>query len=180
MRHPCGQVASILRGIRLGKFQSSVPVTEDHGIIEQHARTHIAKELGFDGDRARSMKPEERLAWFWVISNLAMLTDLRDQPNARIIRYEDLCRDPVPVSKSLFDFAGLDWSAQSHRFISASARSVDSEGYYQVFRDASRSSSKWRNELTPQEIFNVMAVVRGSPLAGMFDEPRPELDLLAS
>ena len=140
VRHPCGQVASFLRGIRTRKFETDAPVIGDMGLYKRLAETRQARDLGIEFAAFAAMQPIERLAWHWAISNTIAMETLTGNTRGRIIRYEDLCENSKFVSQSLFDFAGLDWNAQTEDFVNASTKLSGVEGYYQLFRDFEKVS----------------------------------------
>jgi hypothetical protein len=163
VRNPYGHIASVLRGIRMKKFEGSVPITEDLGIYKLLAGARQARDLGVDFAAFKAMPPVQRLAWHWAICNIMALEALRDCPRGRVIRYEDLCDNPVDLSKSLFAFVGLEWNMQTESFVNVSTESSGAERYYQIFRDPKQSAHKWRNELTADQMDQVSCVVEQLP-----------------
>jgi hypothetical protein len=109
----------------------------------------------------------ERLAWVWVWQNDLVLSVIEGQQNVRVIRYEDLCSDPIGITAELFRFADLDWSEQTGEFIELSTRS-DHDSFYALTKDPARSARKWRNELSFEDGERMLAVVRGSRAAALF------------
>jgi len=69
VRHPCGQVASFLQGVELGKLIAT-PFTEIAGSDE-------ADRLGLKIEQYSTLSIVERLAWRWAFSNERMLTHQR-------------------------------------------------------------------------------------------------------
>jgi len=161
LRHPCGHVASILRGEALGGFQSRDPASEDYGILELLLATEQASSRGLDMAAFRAMSPVERLAWRWVLFNEKAMADTATLENCQTIRYEDLCADPEVVGRSLFDFSGLSWNEQTRDFIAAST-GRDSASYHSMFKNPARSVSKWRDELSGKDIESICNVARDS------------------
>lgn len=161
LRHPCGHIASILRGEALGRFQSRDPASEDYGILELILATEQAKSRGLDMAAFRAMSPVERLAWRWVVFNEKAMVDTATLNNCRAIRYEDLCVNPLAVVRSLFDFAELSWSEQTYNFIKESTER-DSISYHSLFKNPARSVSKWRDELSRTDIEAICNVAKDS------------------
>ncbi len=158
IRHPCGHIASVLRGLDMGKFDSSVPITEDFGVYEDLAGTREAETYGLDFAAFKAMSPIERLAWRWALSNEKAMNDLDLFDRARAIRYEDLCEEPERLSRELFDFAGLSWNDQTQAFLTASISHQGSERFYQVLRDPKKSASKWKRQLTAEQIDTIEGI----------------------
>ena len=162
VRHPCGFVASHLRGIRLGKLRAG-------GSIQTLAKLSGAAAHGFSPERLRAMSVEERQTCRWMIENQKILNDARGHPNYKLVIYEELCCDPTNVSKDLFATAGLAWDEQTAHFI----RTVESyqgrhERYYQVIRSPRKAAFKWRQELSSESIDRILAMVRDSELARLY------------
>lgn len=157
-RHPCGYVASVLRGESRRKFGDDLPSSEDFNLLELWLGTKTARDHGLTLERLKSMHAVERLAWRWVFYNAKAMEDIEGQVGCMTLRYEDLCRDPVGVSRQLFDFVQLPWSPQTEEFLSLST-SKDVGRYYSVVKDPLKASSKWRNELSQEDIDRIFTVV---------------------
>jgi len=152
LRHPGGQVASALKAIASDKIDGQPPATEDWGIYEDLAETDLGRRQGLTLTDFKAFDPVERLAWRWAISNDKALEDLDGRQNVQVVLYEDLCRSPVAVSKSLFAFAGLDWHPAVESFVQRSSTANESETYDRVIRDSAKTASAWRRKLEPGKI----------------------------
>src|SRR5690606_23603517 len=86
VRHPCGQVASVMRGIESGYLASSAVVAM--AAMEQ------ARRRGLTEDLLRALPREQQLAWNWALLNEKGLEDVEASPNVMVARYEDLCDEP--------------------------------------------------------------------------------------
>ncbi len=161
IRHPCGYVASIRRGEATGNLSASVPASEDYGMLELLMDSEPARRRGLDMEHMRSASPVERLAWRWVLFNEKAMDDMADVEGYRIVRYEDLCADPVEGFKSLFAFAGLPWAAQSEQFVTQSS-STDRTSYYSVYRNAQKAASAWKHELDGADVERVLSIAGDS------------------
>lgn len=161
IRHPCGQVASMMRGILLGKFEG--PLYLD-GILaaEQAARYSLTAEL------FHSMSAVEQLAWNWAILNEKALEDLSGYNTVKVVLYDDLCLEPTSLARELFDFVGLDWSAETDAFLNHSTNQRGAERYYQVFKDTRSALNKWRTELTSAEQENILAIARQTSIGRLY------------
>jgi hypothetical protein len=173
VRHPHGYVASVMRGIRMKKFEASVPTTEDMGLYELLAETHQARNLGIDFAAFKAMHSIERLAWHWTICNSMAMTALNGCQRGCVIRYEDLCEDPMHVSRTLISFAGLSWTKDTEHFVTSSTTFSGTETYYQVLRDTKKAPQKWRSELTAAEIEVVSRVAERSQTGRSFMKDWP-------
>lgn len=157
-RHPCGYVASVLRGESRRKFGDEVAASEDTPLLERWLDTPAARRHGLTLDGLKAMHPVERLAWRWVLYNAKAMQDVAEQPGCMTLRYEDLCRDPLGVARQLFEFTRLPWNPQTERFVSEST-SRDVGRYYSVVKDPLKASSKWKGELSAEDIDRIYAVV---------------------
>jgi len=160
IRHPCGHVASVLRGVQLEKFDSRIPITEDVGVYEMLAGTDLASKYDLSLDRFMSMDPILRLAWRWALFNERVIEQGSFNDRLHILRYEDLCDDATSIAKKLFQFSSLSWNPQTAKFVENSTRARGSEGFYQIYRNPIQSATKWKSELSADQIESVIEAVR--------------------
>lgn len=169
LRHPCGQVASVLAG-RAARLL-------DGGKGRRPAGQHLASAQacaachGVDAATFARLPEAGRLAWAWRAFNEPALLGFRDRPNARIVRYEDICYNPEPAARDLFAFAGLPWHPQTAAFLHDSTRQ-DRGGYFDVFRAGTGVAEKWRQTMDPLDQAAVRSVVAGSDLAMYWSDLR--------
>lgn len=161
LRHPCGYVASVLRGQRKGRFDDNENATDDPEIFEWLAATEVARDFGLDAGRLLALPPAERLAWRWTIENEKALRDTAALPHCHVIRYEDFCVDPLGATRRALGLAGLDMHPQVERFLTAST-ARESRAYYSVFKDPLRASLRWREELDPGTVARVLSIASHS------------------
>ena len=167
LRHPCGQVASTLRGINAAKFErqesfKSVLVLEE------------AKKFGLSPARFAAFSPLQQCAWHWAILNQKALNDLTSLEPSRvmILRYEDACADPMRWAKELLAFAGLAWNRQTAAYVEKSTSGGDSEEFYGTNRDPLQAANKWRTSLTAEEQDQILEIASCVPVGRMFVETR--------
>ena len=67
----------------------------------------------------------------------------------KVIRYEDLALNTLNVAHELYRFAGFDWSASVHEFISALKTNTKQGGAYSVYRNATVAISRWKTAPEP-------------------------------
>lgn len=161
VRHPCGYVASIIRGIQQGRFNTSYSPGQDYAIFRLLLASPFAKQRGVTEEFLRSVSDLERLAWRWCLTNDFVLSHLEHLDNCKIVRYEDLCVSPETTARELLGFSGIEWSSQVENFIGISSGGGQDQ-YYGVFRESKASADKWSKELTREEIAIVESVVAGS------------------
>ncbi len=164
VRHPCGQVASRLRGVALGKMDDKV-------YLETVSNLAVAKSYDFTLEALRGLSLEEQMAWQWALVNEAMMVEMDGWPGYRLVRYEDLCREPISVTKDLFEACGLDWCDQTAAFLSASTGGRSgSERYFDVFKNPLQAATKWRQELTGDQIDRIMGQIAQTKPGQLFLE----------
>jgi len=167
LRHPCGYISSVLSGESKKKFTSYVAASEDYPLYEKMLETSQARRYGLTMDGFKALSPEERLAWRWVLFNEKALDDTADEQNIKPLKYEDMCVDPVGTAKEYFEFCGLEWSAQTERFLSQST-TKNSDSYYSVFKNPEQAANKWRKVLDIEKIKLVEAVVMQSSVGKFY------------
>jgi hypothetical protein len=175
LRHPCGQIQSTLRAIELDRIDNAVPATTDWGIYEDICNTRMARAAGLEMAAIRAMDPVERLAHRWAVFNDHALGVLEDHDNAIVVRYEDLCDEPLAESRRLFDFAGIEWQPGNEDFVRQSSgigvAAQDQETYDRVFRDSRKTANQWKSKLTPDQIGMILAITDRSRSGAFFEAP---------
>ena len=181
VRHPCGYINSVLRGEALKRFMASVPASEDYGIMQQLLDAARSCAYGLTIEHMRKFHPVERMAWIWVLLNEKAERDTADDRRCTRLRYEDVCQNPIEVSKQLFSFCGLDWDPQTAQFIRASTSGVDaplisnSHRYYSLCQAPLQSAEKWKSEMSDENIARVYAVLSQSRLSLLYPESESPL-----
>jgi Sulfotransferase family len=176
LRHPCGQVASTLRGLTQGRFNTGV-------FVRDVLATPGAQRYRLTEQRLNAASYTEQLAWHWVTMNELILDAMSGHQNARFIVYEDLCADPLQTARDLFSFTGLDWNRQTENFIRRSTSFRGTERYFSVFRNEVAAASRWRTELSEQDQRVIMNVLAETSLGRFWadlpvpaETPRAEID----
>lgn len=167
LRHPCGFVASQLRGSEEGRFGTgNRPKPRP---LPRPLLAHAAEVHGVTEEELWSISREERQAWRWLITHEMALEQLRAHPRCMTVWYEDLCDSPLQGFRRLFDFAGLDWQEETESFLSYTTES-HSEDYYSILRDPAAAARRWREELSPEVVDRIMKVVARNPVADRWTE----------
>jgi hypothetical protein len=169
LRHPCGYVASVLRGEATRRFGDSAPSADDLWLLKLLLATDTGKQHGATVDDLASLAPEERLAWRWVLIQENALAGVAGKDRVLVVRYEDVCVDPIGMTRRMFGFAGLDWQAQTERFVIASTYNNHSD-YYSVYKNPRAAADSWHSELAAPVIERIMHILRGSTLHHYYEE----------
>jgi hypothetical protein len=163
LRHPCGQVSSVMRGNRQQRFDLQTAGTDmpfDEAAAVAHAAASGVTEAAFQG-----LPDAAKYAWSWRHFNETAYADLASLPNVHILPYEALCADPVTVAQAVMTFSGLGWCAETADFLRRSTSHSGEAGYYAVYRNAVGAAEAWRRRMDKADIEAVRRVAAGSPLA---------------
>ncbi|WP_290653782.1 sulfotransferase [Aquisalimonas sp.] len=169
LRHPCGQIASILRGEASGHFSDDCPSSEDWHLFAMLCDTPQAQRHNLDLERLRAMDPVSRLAWRWVLFNEKAMDELDGLENACTVCYEDVCLEPEAIARRMIDFAGMEWDPAVEVFLGESASS-GTDAYYSVYRNAAREVDRWRERLEPEQIERIGRVVEDTVPGALYRE----------
>jgi hypothetical protein len=155
VRHPCGVVASRLRGERLGTMNLNLHSTRSLLSIPQ------AERFGITYEEFQKMDAVSQMAIQWVLRNEKAMDETEGMAQCQTHRYEDVCENPKDATQRLFDFCGLDFAEQTERFLDACTTST-TDRYYSVFRKTNDAVNKWRKELTDEQVARIESLVKGS------------------
>jgi len=178
LRHPCGYIASVLRGETTREFEGSVLTDEDWGIYHLLLELPIAKELGITFATITGMTPIERLALRWALYYEHALTETAGLKNVLVVRYKDFCAQPLLEAQKAFKHCQLPWTVDTERFITSST-STQSNAYYSVFKDPKVTAERWKKELSKEDVRQIMAVVSKFK-AGSYYTPAKSSSLMPS
>ena len=163
LRHPCGQVASVMRGTRAGRFVLAEDGTDmpfDEANTIAFAARHGLQQTAFQRQTHAA-----KYAWAWRAFNETAVAAIAGLPNARLTIYETLCVQIVAEAKTLLTFAGLSWHAQTATFLTRSTTHKGESGYYAVVQNSLAAAERWRTTMSPADQSAVRTVMRDSPLA---------------
>lgn len=167
LRHPCGQVGSVLRGEDAHYFGGGYQPSEDDGVFEAMMGGAVAREHGLSMEYVRSLGAAERLAWLWVLFNETAYRAARVDSRCLIMRYEDVCAEPEARADELLAWCGLSMHAQTRAFVRESTGG-DASGYYGVYRDPLKAAEKWREELPTETVAAIREVIQRSQVGGLY------------
>jgi hypothetical protein len=167
VRHPCGVVASVLRGQAQGLMPSA-----RRSVLGNLLKSHDEELFSRWQTRLGAASPAEQEALLWRIDVERAVRAALRHPTAQVVVYEDMCRRPLEVAREVFAHFGIEMHEQTMRLLdemstgSASARRSRGERwtdpYFSVFRSPLEASGRWRTELSAEDQRRVLAVVSGS------------------
>ncbi len=169
VRHPCGFVSSILRGEAQQRFTKDRRRSVSQGFVEPTLATAPAKRWGLTEDGLTRLDPIEQMAWHWAAVNAKAMEESTELESYDLIRYEDLCADPLGSSRRLFEFAGLAWQEQTEAFVRKSV-AHDNPSYYSVYKDPQVAANRWRKELDAEDAARIMRAVAETPPGRLYAE----------
>jgi hypothetical protein len=164
LRHPCGWIASQARGHSEGKFHTE---RDDWWRFDLLARSPPAQRRGITAEWLWKLGEFERDAWSWILWNENGAEGCDTLHNVAIVKYEDVCSDPIAKAKQMFEFAGLQWNPQSEAFIRQSV-TIHRADYYTVFRNPLSTANNWRHQFSPEGVSTVEAIMSQSALGRMY------------
>ena len=164
VRHPCGYVASVLNGMD----------SRHMGITFLPPRPLMKELFGFE-------KPEtlqesdfstlEIVAYRWAAYCHLNVATAGTLSNLRVMKYEDLCADPIKEFREMFEWCGLDWHPDCEAFLAESlASEADSDDYHGLLRNPLIAANKWRESMPAEDIRRVMNICRHSAAAKLFED----------
>jgi hypothetical protein len=168
LRHPCGQVASVMQGARDRRFALAEPGTDmpfDEAVAVKFAAGH-----GVDEPTFQRLPDAAKYAWSWRAFNEPAWLAISGLSNAKVVVYEDLCAKPQAQAWAILAFAGLQLHSQTEAFLTRSTRFDGAAGYYDVVRNSVAAAERWRTAMAVEDQAAVNSVVRGSPLLGYWPD----------
>jgi hypothetical protein len=162
-------MASRMRGATTHGFGQSKPKADNQWVLKLLLATKAGQARGVDLDEIRNLTPEEQAAWRWMLIQEKILADVADSDRVLTVRYEDVCSEPIRMTRRMFEFAGLGWQSQTERFVLASTCESDAD-YYSVFKNSLASADRWRSELNPHTIERIQQILRGSAVHRFYND----------
>ena len=165
VRHPCGFAASLLTGMKQGKM----PL---HYLPD---RADLARLYSFEKPVEELSEADfsslEILAYRWAVFNDFISRDVCELPNVTIVRYEDICADPITVFKALFRAVEVSWDQGCEAFLKQSlSADQDAEAYHDLVRAPLVAANKWRSNLSEYDINTIKRICRVSGAAFLYPD----------
>lgn len=158
LRHPCGQIASAIRGEKNVPGFSRIDASEDIHAFEKLAASEVGQKHNLSLEKFEEMRPIERRAWRWALPYEKAMLQTKNNNRCMLVRYEDVAANPLLWAQKMFDFAGLEWSSQTESFIQQSA-TEQNDDYYSVYKDSKITATRWQKELSMDDASMIMDIV---------------------
>ena len=160
-RHPCGAIASSLRGIETGKMQPSTKANREKWFSDNNDKEYFINQK-LQLAEILSMPEYEYLAVCWRLQNEDYLS-LPANNNNIYIHYEDFMVDQEIKVKALFNKLALSYDPSVERFIQASSgikhekplMKDSSSSFYSVYRSEGFNPNKWMDSLDLEQISTI-------------------------
>lgn len=162
LRHPAAFVASLRR--LNWRFDLKRLIAQ-----QMLVKNHLS-QLG-----AKALSPPERAleeaAMLWLCLNHVLSTFLDRNESWTVVRFEDICRNPVSIFREVYERVRLPWSSR----IEATVRGRSSERNptrstpddpHGISRNSAMVAEIWREELTKSEIQRIRGIVE--PVSSRF------------
>ena len=151
VRHPCGCARSV--------YKAGIYVHEAERLARIAHDDYIREQLGDLAEHAMTAStPLEISSAIWAIKNYVVLKAMERHPDWHVVRYEDVCADPVDTFRTLFHTYGLNWSDGMEHWIESTTQH-DVPGAYSTSRITAHRVGAWRRTLSKAEIHQVRHMV---------------------
>jgi len=157
VRHPCAVINSELKGEAANKFASKTPIYENWGLFEQLLESKTATNNTLTLDKIKLMTPAQRLAWRWLIYYEQLLEQAK-LDNCLLMRYEQLCVEPLAAFAEVFRFFGLTFHQQVKHYLKVSTSS-HSDSYYSTSKDPAKAMHGWKSKLPAKDIAAIESII---------------------
>ena len=174
IRNPFANIASYLKGIELGLFDSQTSEKIDR--IRQHILNEPACEhLSHYIPQLEKMSGFQLEALRWRIQVEPLVDYAKNYNRGFVVVYEDLCLDPHGKIREIFDFVNWEIPQATKDFIDKSisgekASLGKGKSYHSVYRDPRQSISKWKKQLSREQQKEIATVIRESPLKNLWSD----------
>ena len=162
VRHPCGTVASLLKGQAEGHMPS-----ERFALLKQLLEAHDPALLDRLGpDKIDDLSPARKNALIYRMEIERAVRALDEHKGGMLCVYENLCREPGKVTDEVFAHLGLSRSEQTATFVETSTNPKPNRrdnGYFAVIRSPLESMEKWRKQLSKEQIDEILEMLAESP-----------------
>ena len=160
VRHPCGEAESKIRGQKGGKL-------DQNNYINHFCRLDIVKEFDLDFQKLEKMNSFDLYMW---ISSLYLLKNLREiegKENVYLLKYEDLCENPLDISKDMYHFTNLPWTHQTETFIKKSSQ-TQRGAFFSVYKDSKKMANAWKSKLSDSQKQSALKILTQTGLIDFY------------
>lgn len=167
LRHPCGVISSLLKGQKddlVPSGRRSVLLN----LLTAH-QPHLAEKYAA---QLPEMHISEQEALLWLLDVEQAVQLCQANPNALIVVYEQLVKQPLETLEKIFTHFGLSMNSQSQKFMEQSTEysmvsrikrgEIGINQYFSIFRNSQSCCDRWKQELSSANINRIMPIVQES------------------
>nr|WP_242463522.1 sulfotransferase [Rhodothalassium salexigens] len=172
LRHPCGHIASVLRGMaRYGE--------RDALANSALVNSPLGRRMGLTPVDLKDFSAEESLAWKWAAFNEVAWDALPPDEGHLRLRYEQVVADPPSAARAICAQLGLDWTAEIDRFIAQSRSdgapsSPAQPSHYSLKRAPETATNRWRDELSDDQVRTIANICCKTAAGRWFFDALPD------
>jgi len=155
IRNPFGTVCSQLKFIAKSNPRDKVYIPSE-----------LTSAINFE-----IFSPVQLVALSWKLGYDTCLKENKDTPNFKVVVYEELCKDPMNISKDMFKFLELEFTDRTSAFIEKSTNpgysfisKISSKRFYSTTKNPAESVNKWKKLLTQDQKNEIFNIVKDSEL----------------
>jgi len=165
LRHPCGYVASNMKGMQLGKMPAAYlprrELLDDLYSFEKPARELTESDF----------EQLDIFAMRWAAMYHAAIAGTEGLANVSLHSYDAICEDPIAGFKDLFAASGVDWHPDCEDFLSTSLRTQsDSDQFHGLVRNPAIAANRWRETLSEADKSVILKYALPSAAAQLFPD----------
>lgn len=152
VRHPCPSVRSVQRlGLAAPERRRFRELIENPRLVDEYLAPFLPH-------LQRLESPLELSAAIWAIKNHVAVQALARHPEWILMRYEDVCAQPLDRFRWLFEQLALPWSLELEQWLNESTTQWEA-GPHATSKISSQQIDGWRQQMTPEERDTVRRVV---------------------
>lgn len=169
-RHPCGAIASYLKGIANGVMASADTAERSKWYSDNCDKSYLTA-LNISAEELVALPEHKYLAIFWAQQNEDYLNFESSAYKRFFVSYEAFMEDKDAKARKLFDDLTLSYDSTIEEFLSSTSSTGSSSKpslkdssnpYYSVYRDEKFNPHKWQNDLTAEEIADIEKLTLGT------------------
>jgi len=165
VRHPLGFIASMLAGKTSGLMSTKRP--DMLGRLLADAGSPLLDLYPDIDDRGLAA----RLAVLWRFDVERVVPAVETAAHAKLVVYEDVCRQPEEAFTSMAAHLGLTWDQGAQQMLNVTTGNADRPGpelvrekYFSIYRHPKDSMDAWKERLSADDREAAEEVIDGSPL----------------
>jgi hypothetical protein len=157
-RHPLDVVASVIEAGTCGRTGGAVTRLLSPAALAVGTDAYGVPLPDGDGQVAFT-------AWRVGLVMSALADACRAHPEYHVVHHEQLCEQPVERFRALVEAVGLEWTADTERFVTESNQPGT---LWQTNRIAGEQQDRWRTRLTPADARVATEVLCRFPIAARY------------